>query len=156
MRSSCTITATSDENRLVRFFRCLPPEKQFQILYEIGNLAVEERLSDDDTVNSFARLMPIPPVPVAPRGGVYDDYTIDHLLYCAIEETGDPQRALLGSSLFDEDENIPRICFGAKREADRMSNYWFAVNPAFAERLLHDWRLAIVKACEDAKSNSEK
>lgn len=144
-----------DERRLVRFFRCLTIERQDQVLYEIASQAVNERLHPDLIVNGFAALMP-KPSEGGVRGDIWEDHSIDHLLCCGIEATGEPSEVLLGSSYWDEEETIPRIIHAAAREAERQGNYSFDTGPEFARNLLNDWRFAIVQACEEVAAQQPK
>lgn len=143
-----SMQVTPDENRLIRFFRCLPPEKQFDILYEVGSEAVDECIPDSE-INCFSELMPQPSsLHGLSWGSIHDSSTMPHLLYCAISESGEPDRYLLGTTHWDEDETIPRFCYGANREAERLGIN-FDCDLQFAKEYLKKWRLAIVTACEE-------
>lgn len=141
-----------DEWRLLHFFRCLSPEKQSNILLEVGSQAMEECIPD----KSIYELMP-DAAGVEPEGINYIDdiYSICHVIYCGILETGEPSAYLLGTSYYDEEEAIPRFVFGAGK-AVLEQNSWFNYDEDFAREYINEWRREIVLACINSKERKIK
>lgn len=137
----------NDEWRLLHFFRCLSPERQSSVLSDVGSQAIEECLPD----KSIYELMP-DAAGVSPEGINYidDTYSVSHVIYCGIQETGEPHESLLGSSYFDEEETIPRFVFGAEKAALEQGSF-FNYDEDFARKYINSWRREIVRACEDKK-----
>lgn len=138
---------SEDEWRLLHFFRCLSPEKQSSVLSDVGSQAMEECIPD----KSIYELMP-DAAGVEPEGINYidDTYSVCHVIYCGIQETGEPHESLLNSSFWDEEETIPRFVFGAGKAALEQ-NSWFNYDEEFAREYINAWRREIVLACEDKK-----
>jgi hypothetical protein len=139
---------TQDEQRLIRFYRCLSITRRSLVMLDIATAAVEDRLPPDLRYDAFAKLMPKPPEG-SPCGDAHDGYSITHWQYRALEATGEPSETLLGVSFWDAEEIIPRMVVALKREAERNGDVWFDTGPDFARQLLSDWRFAVVMACEE-------
>lgn len=143
---------TSDEWRLLNFFRCLSPEGQSKFLFDVGSQAMEECIPD----KSIYELMPTA-AGVSPEGIDYieDTYSIAHIIYSGIQETGEPFEILLGSSDFDEEEVIPRFTNGAEAAALEQRSV-FNYSKEFARKYVNAWRVEIVNACLMAKKEGNK
>lgn len=138
----------NDEWRLLRFFRCLSPEKQSEILFDVGSQAIEECIPD----KSIYELMPCA-AGVEPEGIEYlhETNSVAHVIYCGIQETGEPEHYLLGLSDWDEAETILRFVEGAEKAALEQGSF-FNYDEVFARQYLAAWRNEIVSACEVQKS----
>ena len=143
---------TDDESRLLGFFRCLSEGKQSDILLRAGSHAMEECLPE----KSIYELMPNA-AGVEPEGIEFQDdrYSVRHVIYCGILETGDPEHYLIGSSAWDEEEAVPRFVFGAEEAALDQGSF-FKYDEEFASKYLKAWRLEILFACVRAKKNIVK
>jgi hypothetical protein len=138
---------SEDEWRLVHFFRCLSLQKQSDVLLDVGSQAFEECIPD----KSLYELMPHA-AGVEPEGIKYidDEYSICHVIYCGIEETGDPKHYLIGASYWDEEQTIPRFVAGAEQAALEQGSF-FNYDKEFAREYINAWRREIVFACTHNK-----
>lgn len=145
------VIVNDDELRLLRFFRCLSHEKQSDILRDVGSQALIECIPD----KSIYDLMP-DAAGVEPEGTEYlhNEYSVCHIIYCGIQETGEPKETLLGSSYWDEEEAIPRFTSGAKNMAIEQGSF-FNYDKDFAREYIKAWRNEIVFACLRAKEEDE-
>ncbi len=143
---------SDDEWRLLHFFRCLSAEKQSSVLSDVGAQAIEECIPD----KSIYELMP-EAAGVRPEGIDYinDKHSIVYVIHCGIEETGDPEHYLLGSSVWDEEETIPRFVRGAEKAALEQNSF-FNYDENFAREYINAWRCEVVLACEQAKNEKTK
>jgi hypothetical protein len=86
---------------------------------------------------------------VEPSGHVHDRYSLSHILYSGIEETGEPSETLFGTSTWDKDYAIPRFAAGATAAASYQGSlYNYGVD--FAEEYIPAWRWEIVGAIQAA------
>ncbi len=143
---------SEDEWRLIHFFRCLSPEKQADILFDVGSQAMEECLPD----KSIYELMP-DAAGISPEGieYIYETNSVSHVIYCGIQETGEPRESLLNSSFWDEEETIPRFVFGAEKAALEQGSF-FNYDEEFAQDYINAWRREIVLACKRSKEQKTK
>ncbi len=126
--------------------------EQSDVFLNVGSQAMKNCLPD----KSIYELMP-------DAGGVElegieyidDIYSICHVIYCGILETGDPEHYLLGLSNWDDEEAIPRFVAGAKNAALEQGS-WFDYNEDFAREYIHAWRQEIVLACFQSKIKKDK
>lgn len=141
-----------DERRLLRLFRCLSSNKQSDILSDVGSQAMKDCLPD----KSIYELMPAASG-IKPEGIEYinDTGSIAHVIYCGIQETGDPEHCLLGSSVSDEEETIPRFVRGAQKAALEQNSF-FNYDEDFAREYLNAWRREIVSACKRSKTKEQE
>jgi hypothetical protein len=86
---------------------------------------------------------------VKPEGADYinEPYTVCHVIYSGIQETGDPTECLVGASDRDEAETIPRFVAGADQAATHQGSF-FNYDEDFARKYIKAWRWEIVSACE--------
>ena len=79
---------SDDECRLLRFFRLLSPIERFEAMGQIGETAMERCIPD----RTIYDVMP-DAAGVEPEGVEYihDTYSICHVIYSGIEETGFPK-----------------------------------------------------------------
>ncbi len=68
-----------------------------------------------------------------------------------MEETGDPEHYLFGTSYYDEDI-IPNFVQGAERAALEQGS-WFNYNEEFASKYIKSWRNEILNACVKFREN---
>ena len=134
------VPISDDERRLVFLFRSLASEHERSDLLESLTASLLEKLFPDATLYDF---MPTA-AGIEPTGSIYDTSSIAHILYCGIEETGDPA-VLMGSSHWDEEEAIPRFAYGADRVATEQGSF-FNYREDFAREYLQAWRWEIVGA----------
>jgi hypothetical protein len=80
-----------------------------------------------------------------PRGDIHQLGTSAHLIYTAIEETGDPQRILMGTSSAYDAEAVPRFSAAARAEGLNQGSY-FNFDDGFSREYIAEWRGAIVSA----------
>jgi hypothetical protein len=132
-----------DEYRLLRFFRTLSHERRFEAMEKVASMAVEECIPEI----SIYELMP-DDAGVEPEGidFINDMYSVCHVIYCGMEETGDPHHYLYGTSYYDEDI-IPHFVYGAQKAAEDQRS-WFDYDAEFARQYIKSWRHEIVLACE--------
>lgn len=135
------VPISDDERRLVCLFRSLASEHERSDLLQSLMAGLLEKLLPDATVYDF---MPSA-AGIEPTGSIYDTSSIAHILYCGIEETGDPSAVLMGSSRWDEEEAIPRFAYGADQVATEQGSF-FNYREEFAREYLQAWRWEIVDA----------
>jgi hypothetical protein len=145
---------TSDEERLLRYLRCLPITRRELLMHQIAQEAVESRILPDLRVNCYAAFMPEPP-DGGIRGDIRDGYSTDHWLYCAMDATGDAEDTLLGSSNRDKETYFPVMREVLQREAKRQGHLYLDTSDEALDRLLTEWRFNIVRACEGTSSRTE-
>ncbi|MBS1794117.1 MAG: hypothetical protein JSS81_09700 [Acidobacteria bacterium] len=133
----------SDEFRLLQFFRSLSEEGKFEAMAAVASKAVEECIPN----TSIYELMP-DDVDIKPEGidFIYETYSVSHVIHCGMEETGDPEHYLFGTSLFDESFTIPNFVYGAGKAADEQGR-WFNYDKEFARNYINSWRQEIALAC---------
>lgn len=146
------VEISEDELRLLRLFRCLPPTKQSDVLVDVASKAIEECFPGKGIYDFMPDADGVRPIK---KEDFHSEYSISHIIYCGIQETGDPEAYLLGSSHWDEEEAIPRFAEGAGKaalEQGSSSNY----DKAFAREYIKDWRNEIVFACIRAKEEEDE
>jgi hypothetical protein len=138
---------SDDEWRLLRFFRCLSPHERSEALKQIGHTAMQRCTPN----RSIYDLMPAA-AGIEPEGvqHIFEPHSVCHVIWSGMQETGDPDAYLLGTSDWDEDETIPRFVYGADRAATDQGSY-FNYDEDFARKYIDAWRFQIVLACEQAK-----
>jgi hypothetical protein len=139
---------STDEERLVIFFRALTPSQQFNVMHSVGQDAANRCLLEVRTYELMPELGGIKP---KHEPLVHWDSSTEGALFeiinDAIEATGDPESYLLGSEAFDELEAIPRFVEGASRTADQ-SAFWHAVfDEQLAREYINEWRENIAREC---------
>lgn len=146
------VEISEDELRLVRFFSCLPPEKQSDVLVDVASKAIEECFPGKSIYDFMPDADGFRPIK---KEDFHNEYSISHIIYCGAQETGDPETYLLGSPCWDEEEAIPRFAEGAAKAALEQGSF-SDYDKAFAREYIKDWRNEILFACIQAKEEEEE
>jgi hypothetical protein len=145
------VSISDDEARLLALYRSLPTDHERDELLRELTSQLFCAYFPDGTVYDH---MPYAGG-VEPRGHVHDRYSLSHILYCGIEETGEPYETLFGTSTWDKAYAIPRFAAGATAAASYQGSlYNYGVD--FAEEYIPAWRWEIVGAIQAASRAATK